>query len=248
MLPQLAIFAAEPETAQPPPPQVLQEAIVYDNSRLIIMQRLDRAPAPSVAPVPQQVVAVEDASQFEDEAALKPHHLLFLSCTVYDHQVSLVRWSVEGRPYQAYVNADFNDVAGGIGSFEDAEGCCSLFMAVGNETAESLSLHNADLQAAGYPLIELPAPASFPAGYSSYMLSGSADPAHVEADCKGLEALLAHFDANKAALQQARQQRETERLQREQYLRDHPPQPQNTVIQFWPVKSQRYPVAQEVQP
>ncbi len=203
----LAIFAVESQSEVVPAPQVLQEAVVHENGRQIIMQRLDRAPASSVVPGPPQVVAVEGASQFEEEVSPKPHQMLFLSCTVYDHQVSLVRWSIEGRSYRAYVNADFNDAAG-IGSFETTEAGYSLFMALGNETAESLSLHNADRQAAGYPMIELPAFASFPAGYTSYLLDGPADPAHVEADCQGMEALLAHFDANKTALQQARQQRE----------------------------------------
>lgn len=207
------------------------------------MQRLDRAPVISKAGIAVAQSSGEETPQ--QEAPAKPHHLLAISCTVYDNKLTLVRWHSANRSYSAFVNIDFNNLAG-IGMAESEDAVYSVMLAVGNDTSESLNAANAELLAAGTPaasLIQLPADSAFPAGITSYVLTGpSPDAAQIDADCAGLETLLDHYDNNRQALIAARQQRETEQLQREQFLKANPPQPKGTVIKFWPVKSQRYQV------
>jgi hypothetical protein len=54
---------------------------------------------------------------------------------------------------------------------------------------------------------------------------------------QGLEDLHRYYDAHKTELIQQYQQSEAARLAQEEYLRAHPPQPKNTVIQYFPIRS-----------
>ncbi|WP_009958656.1 hypothetical protein [Verrucomicrobium spinosum] len=234
------VLAQDQSTVEPTPRQVLQQITYFEEGRKVTLQRI----APPLLPTTQQAEpAVAAPSPPEPPGPEKSHHLLVFSVTVYDGTISVLDWIVEGRKYRAQVNADMADLAG-VGVFETTDAAYSILFGLGKSTSEELTIQNAEALSSGASpseLVQLPALDTFPAGYTSYQLSGPApSPAHLDADCQGLEDLLAYYDTNKLALQQARQQRETEQAAREQWLKDHPPAPKDTVIQIWPIKSSRH--------
>jgi hypothetical protein len=56
----------------------------------------------------------------------------------------------------------------------------------------------------------------------------------------GLEALHVYFDAHRARIIEEAARREAAQAAREQWLKDHPPVPKDTVINFWPIRSRVY--------
>ena len=76
-------------------------------------------------------------------------------------------------------------------------------------------------------------------GNAGYIILAS--PAQTEADAfRGIDALHRYYDAHKEELIAQWQQMEAERIAREQYEKEHPPVPKDTLIQFWPKKNSRY--------
>lgn len=57
---------------------------------------------------------------------------------------------------------------------------------------------------------------------------------------RGIDALHRYYDAHKSELIAQWQQLEAERIAREQFEKENPPRPKDTVIQFWPKKNSRY--------
>lgn len=171
---------------------------------------------------------------------------LSLSCTVYETGVTEVRWSHEGAEYRVLSSVDFNQVRS-VTDFEADGRRYSAFLGIGNAMSASTL---ARLQASGakFPASMLrPAPA-LPAdvlsdiaknGGSRYVVI-SAPTKPDAAAYEGIDALHRYFDAHKAELIAAWQQSEAERIAHEQWLKDHPPVPQDTVIQFWPKSGSRY--------
>lgn len=75
----------------------------------------------------------------------------------------------------------------------------------------------------------VPALAKFPAGRSSYLLSGDAP---ADESLVALDALHRHYDANRLRLVADYEKRTAANLARAQWLKEHPPVPQDKVIQF----------------
>jgi hypothetical protein len=57
---------------------------------------------------------------------------------------------------------------------------------------------------------------------------------------KWLDDMHAYFDGNKEQLIDLYNKQTADRIAREQWLKDHPPVPVDTVINFWPVNSTNY--------
>lgn len=97
-----------PEPVEPPAPPVLpvREAIEYeliDEGRSIILQRVE--PPEFIQPPPPTPAPEIDRSSPEFQAKLaaarakwRPRVLVSLSVTVYDHQISCLRWWQKARP------------------------------------------------------------------------------------------------------------------------------------------------------
>ena len=174
--------------------------------------------------------STRDASSNTGNAGDVPFSLLNVSATVYDHQFTEVRWYGNGGTpdLRVYVNMDFNYLTT-IGTLQTANASYELVMGLGNETADSL------IQAGEQP----PNLASFSTGYSSYQVI-TGNPADHASDLAALNAFLAYYDANSAQLFSTYQQQQAANAAQQAWLQAHPPVQPNTVINYWPVKSQVY--------
>ncbi len=222
--------------------QVLESHRINLGNRALIFNRVVPPVLPPAAPTSlpsaEQLASAEAiAAQEETE---KPSQMLVLSATVYDRQVTAIRWFHEGHEYQAFSNIDFNFVAG-LGAFETAEAWYSVVLGLGNQTRAEAIADNQRAISQGWPasaLKTVPSLSEFSSQRSEYRLVGGELPP--PAAIQALDALHRYFDANKTSLITAYQQRLVEQAEREKYQREHPPVPQDTVINYWPKKSSVY--------
>jgi hypothetical protein len=203
--------------------RVLEQKIVPEGGRHLILNRIT-VPRFTKPVVPQAVALTPE----QEASAAKRHESLSLSATVYDHEVSVLRWKSGGRQHVAHSNIDFSLVAG-MGGFESGEAVYSLFLGWGLASRADLS---------GQPgAAVVPALADFPEGVSVYFLSSEEEfTAEDEPVLAALDALHEYFDTHRAEVMAAYQERQrvlAESLARQQWAKDHPAPPQDTVIHFW---------------
>ena len=151
-----------------------------------------------------------------------------ISATVYDRRVTEFRWYVGHHEYRAWSNLDFNFLAG-QSEIETADSVYFLIMAISNEGAEAAAARK-----------ELPPVETFSDKRSQYLPVNSEKEPPPEA-LAPLDALHTYYDANRERLAEESVRREEERIAHEQWLKEHPPVPKDTVINFWPKKSRNYP-------
>ena len=170
--------------------------------------------------------------------------VLSLSCTRYECGVTEVRWqSAAGGEYRILSSIDFNYLRN-TGAFTDGERSYTVFMGVGTAMAVTMNasgrMNLAAKQSPVAPPVDAGTLASVQqAGLSRYITLAA--PAKTEANAfRGIDALHRYYDSHKAELIAQWQQLDTERIARDQYEKEHPPQPKDTVIQFWPKKNSRY--------
>ena len=161
------------------------------------------------------------------DSADKPYKMLLLSATVYDHQFTEVRWNDGTQPgLTAYVNLDFRYFTA-VTNLETADTVYDLMFAWGDDATSSLTQ-------AGQPL---PNFSSVPAGHSGYQVIAGDPNANPDA-VAALNALCAYYDANSAQMIAAYNQQQANNAAYQQWLQAHPQPTPNTVINYWPVKSQ----------
>ena len=193
------------------------------------------APAPAVKPLSPEQIAAQEAR------AKKKFEVLMIFATVYDHRVTELRWSVGNRQYRAWSNIDFNYLAG-HGKIETADSVYLIIMGLGNDSTEAIEAANQDAAARGSTWRkELPAADRFSSQRSEYRLADAGKETPPPAALAPLDALHTYYDANREHLAEEYLRHEAERTAREQWLKEHPPKPQDTVIRFWPKKSRNYP-------
>lgn len=204
-----------------------QQGLVFENGRRIICNRV--VPPPARVPASAAIIsaAASSAAPVPPAESSKPQRMLMLSCTVYDGPITELRWSMDGRSHHAFSNVDFLDLAS-IGHFETADTSYSVFLGVGKSLPEQ--------RASGEPA--LPARTEFNGGHAQYLLLSSAQtPVENDPGLLAMDALHAFFNANQAALQEQRRQREEQALeqQRLEVLRASQPPP-DVIIHYWPIK------------
>jgi len=154
---------------------------------------------------------------------LQSHKVQMLSCTVYDRNITRIRWTYEDERYLAHTNADFNYLRG-VMSVDTKTDRYDYFMGIGNATSDQ----------AREPLPDLPI---FSPDRAEYVLV-EGDPSNTSATA-GLEALLAHYDANLDSLKIAYQRNEALSEARKRYKAAHPEEPENFILQFWVPEKKR---------
>ena len=194
-----------------------------------------------------KVLSLAESAAAEARANKKSEALM-ISATVYDRQVTELRWQAGGRQYRAWSSIDFNYLAG-QGEIETEDCIYFLIMGLGNETRASVADWNAfapewqrlaaaEGLAGSWETKSVPDLAKFPAGRFTYLLSGEAP---ADDSLAALDALHRYFDANRLRLIADYEKRTAERTAREQWLKEHPSVQQDTIINFWPKKSRNYP-------
>ncbi len=215
--------------------EVLEQTKIQAGDHAIILNRV----APPILPVAPTAVAVAvEPVEPKIQPLLQRNVFVLLSATVYDREVTELRWFEEGKTYHVYSNIDFNYITG-IGQFETDDTAYLLILGIGNETRAAVAEAEKNAAAQGYvrdTLKSLPDIGQFPQDYSAYFVAEDS----ADEDGKAfaaLDALHAYYDANRDQLQKAYQEREATRIEQERWLKAHPPVPQNTVINFWPAEN-----------
>lgn len=135
-----------------------------------------------------------------------------------------------GRAWSAYSNIDFNVLAG-AGAFETDDTVYSLLLSVQNVST------GAGGPGAGRPLParkQLPPQDILSHTVSQYLIVGDkADSEPVQKDLAALDALHIYYDANRQRIADEYAKREAARIEQERMLREHPPKPKDTVVNYW---------------
>ena len=225
---QKSIAEGEPAVVEPKQSRIRFQTIesrrVKTGGRSVVMNRvappiLPEAPKPPSAQTAEEIAAAEAAEV--QQAPQKRHEVLFLSATVYDRKVTELRWSVDGKQRSAFSNVDFNYFTG-ISQIETADANFSLIFALDNQNAEQREA------------TDLPALERFSLARAEYfMKEHQGAPVLADEKLAALDALHVYFDANKQRLIADAAKRQAALAEKERQLKEHPPAPKNTVINFW---------------
>jgi hypothetical protein len=216
--------------------RVLQSWEMNLGNRSIFYNRV--APPPPLppktpAPLPEAKPLTEEEAAAVEARAKKRFDALFLSTTVYDRSVTELRWWFENREYRAWSNVDFNYFAG-AGEIETEDTVYWLIMGFGNDTAESVAAANERAAVEGWNWHEdLPLPVRFnPARAEYFLANDSKGPKPPAEALAAIDALHRYYDANRTRPADEYAKREAARIAQEQRLKEHPPVPKDTVINF----------------
>lgn len=236
-----------PPAAEPKPEYKVAKSDVLDTTtheqggRTITIQRINPIDLPPPPP-PAAVVAAEPDAEFSERVAeyQKSHpenELLFLGATVFRSKDSpprtLVRWWPMGGKgtITFWSSADFSLIAGGITSFQDNAGDThAMLMGWGNVDLDRMS----DIDAAAGREYDAPDLPDFPEGKATFEVTGDTQP--TAEDMAIIESLHDLYNSEHDRLQTAYEGREQARIEREAYLKAHPPQPKDITLNYWRVE------------
>jgi hypothetical protein len=204
--------------------QILHKNIVYFGQHSITFNRV----APPVFPVPVSTpTPTPDNSLPSLVPAVEYDQLLFFSATVYDHQFSVIQrfGHNAGLVAVSNVNFEFFDIFG----FTAGNTFYDIFMALDHGLSK-----DADATTAAWLAQARGSLSPISPGYVVVSGTASAD------DIRALDALHSYFSANSNSLIQAYRQQQAQNAERALQLKLHPPVRPNTVINYWPIKSNVY--------
>lgn len=226
-----AFFALRGQEAREEAP--LSRTTVTVGPTKLIFERL--AP-PTPASVPHS-----ESHQSVEAHAQRP--FLSLSCTVYDHDFTELRWTWQGNAYTAKSVLNFH-LLEGVGSFSWAGRTYDLFLSVGDESSSEIAANRQSLIAQGVPDTALPEIPSPPDGAAPERLGFQIVQSDTPTAVGGLQALtdLHQFvKANLTSLENGLKERETARAANALKPVPKVEPPTEVRIQFWPIESSRYP-------
>jgi hypothetical protein len=244
----------------PPPPPIppeLPDFRVEDSmvrqlpDRKVTLRRVDDPGLPPLPPPPKPMTeeewkAFQETPEYQTFLAEAREHarrtqFAFLSATVYDRENTRLEWWMPGdsethtkpRNFVAWSNVDFLYL-GGFGSYEYNGIEYMLIMAVGNIETEVLEKWQ-ELAAEHGVEYEIPKCPELPADRPAYIVT-EGDPTDTEGVAL-MDGLHAVYAKEKDRLITAYESREKARIEREEYLKAHPPKPKDLILHFW--KGQR---------
>jgi len=200
------------------------------------------APPAFPAPTPQPAPVAPPAGPSDPPAPQKKYISLMITATVYDHQITDLRLSGPNGPFQAFSNVDFNYLTG-VQTFETDDTTYACFVIVDNQNSSALS--STDLESAELAQVKtvLPNLQTAPAGTASqYAVAEGTANANTDITT-ALSALHLFYDNCATQLIQAYQQRLAAAAAAAQQQSQNPPAPKDTVINFWPIKSNLFSTA-----
>ncbi|MDD5262889.1 MAG: hypothetical protein PHD76_13675 [Methylacidiphilales bacterium] len=188
-------------------------------------------PAPAVQVQPAPTPQYQQWLQARQQKAFK---FIMIGATVHDHQMTDLRWFDGDQWVRALSNFDFNYLTDTL-EFESDNTIYEFFLITADMASDYLANdnHNQTLQWLAQARRQLPSN-----GIGYWIVDGNAvnNPATVA----GLDDLHAYFNANKDQLVSDYQKRTADWERQERWNKAHPPVRQDTVINFWPVKSSVY--------
>ncbi len=150
--------------------------------------------------------------------------ILTLSVTIYDREISRIRWESGGQRHTVYSNIDFNFMRG-VRGFEAGDGRTyyTLLMGIGEEAIRGRE-HL------------LPASDSFDSERAGYIVESGDGITPAGDDLAPIDALHAWYRQNEERLKLECQRREALNAAWKRHREANPPVQRPTVIHFWPVE------------
>jgi hypothetical protein len=244
-----------PPPPEPPKPKfivptkdVLETKSVEQGGRTITLRKINPIALPPPPPPVEPLTPEAQAAFREKVAAYRESHprtkMAFLSATVFRSKdsppVTLVRCWPEGKRQTItyWSSADFALISG-IHGFADATGTShALLMGWGYVDLDRMS----DMQAARLKAYGTTAPPIFPEGKAGFEIIG--EPLDAE-DLAPIQALHDLYNTEHARLKTAFEGRERARIEREAYLKAHPPHPKDITLNYWRIESKPTTTAKE---
>lgn len=237
-----------PPPAPPAPPKpeyriasqdILDTATHEQGGRTITIRQIKPiALPPPPAPMEQSAEVKAEFSQrlAEYREEYPKSGLLLLGATVFRFKDSPPRtlvhyWPEGGREdITFWSSADFALIAGGINSFVDSAGDSHhLLMGWSNVDIDRMS----ELQTAKGGEYDAPDMPKFAKGKATFQIVGKQPAAE---DLVPIRALHELYNSELARLKTAYEGREAARIEREAYLKAHPPQPKDITLNYWRVE------------
>lgn len=218
--------------------EAIEEWEINRGGKKVILRQT--APPPSAQKrTPQSVQPEWTKEQLALWLALQPEpRAIHLSAYVYDRSVTEVIWREPGgREWRIISNVDFNYLTG-IGSFEDGTYAWSNFMALENvdTAAEQAKVLLAASQGVDYSPRTAPGAGLFASSDPEYLVYAESEAAVPEALYEELDALHQYYYAHRDRLIAEYERRKVLNKARQEWQKANPPQPKDTVINFWRVK------------
>jgi hypothetical protein len=199
-------------------------------------------PVPTPTPVLRRVEPVPTAAEMEEmrKMATKRFASVFLQCTLFNKEFTEVEWNEEGVNLAFLTTANFQYLSQLL-DFETGTSECSFLMGWGEGNRAEFEAMNrvyATRRGTGRK------PRSWPAsiiqqqkrtGKSAWQLV-STGPVPPEV-LKVIEALHTYYDANAAKLAADFRRREAEQAAHELWLKNNPPIPRDTTVEYFPIRS-----------
>ena len=224
------VFLSRPCPSLADAPQVLKRTVVVMPDHKVIYERV-RTPSAAAAQVTPPVV-VPTAPPTTNTPRL-PRKVLSLSCEVFNHEFTQIRWRDALGEYVIWSSLDLSTLTGrSAGGFDLGGVSYSLFMGLGlsldEEAAEPLAAFRAIEKPAGsaswYVVLQQPSAVAESAALA-------------DAAFAGIDALHTFYDANETTILAEHQALKAENAARVAYALAHPPVKGDTVIQLWPIQS-----------
>lgn len=220
--------------------RVLQGRRIDVGDHAIFLNRVAPPVLPqSPTPAPARAAGETAADDYaEPQMPRKKSEILFLSATVHDHKFTEIRGTGSGHEWRVFSNIDFN-LFGGAASFASDDASYSLLLALRNEIAGAKGLSklaepDTEKSLSERKLIPLDKISQLSPTQAQYLIVGDQSGSVPETkDLAALAALHTYYDANRARIADEYARREAARAAQEQWLKEHPQKPKDTVINYW---------------
>jgi hypothetical protein len=225
--------------------KVLDRHEVDLGNRTITYDRLETPrlkPMPTPTPVLRRVEPVPTAAELEEmrKMATRRFASVFLQCTLFNKEFTEVEWNEEGVSLAFLTTANFQYLSQ-LSDFDTGTSECSFLMGWGEANRAEFEAMN-QVYATGRGTGRKPR--SWPVsliqqqkrtGKSAWQLV-STGPVPPEV-LKVIEALHTYYDANVAKLAADFRRREAEQAAHELWLKNNPPIPRDTTVEYFPIRS-----------
>lgn len=151
------------------------------------------------------------------EYAAREHVTLMLSATIYNREVTHLKWRHEEIEYEAWSNIDWN-IMRGVNNLKSETKDFMIFQGVGDSY---------------YDENELPALPEFTPNQAEYFVFADSTSDIDDAAFEAIDILHSHYEVNEAELKNRYQRYEALSAAKKRHDAAHPKKPKNTVVHFW---------------
>ena len=194
------------------------------------------SPTPTATPTPTPFLTAAQLQALQDREN-KPHKWIMIEATVYDQQTTDFRWYLNGHPtIHALSDINFSYLTG-IPDLETADSVYEYWIMVSDGDSISPDTDPSVVAWVTKARQMLPNLIASPNHRSAYFIAeGDTTNPDAQDGIKALNALHSYYDANSSTLVPSHQKQMADYAAQQQYLKDHPPIPQDTVINYWRIK------------